>query len=144
QVEALMDLQLLSGARSGEILKLRAVDLITTDDNEWTHKPAEHKTAHHEHERIIYFGPHAIAILKTFITGRAVDAYLFSPREAEQERHAEAEQHRRRNQKPNAKRTDREVGDHYTNASYRRAVARACDRANSWAKGGRVIASEER
>ena len=45
-------------------------------------------------------------------------------REAEQERHARSPSHRRENQKPNACKTSRTIGDHYTTDSYRRAIER--------------------
>ena len=57
------------------------------------------------------------------------DDYLFSPIQSEQERHAEASTHRRPNQKPDARKTDRSLGEYYTNYSYRRAIARACKKA---------------
>lgn len=129
QVAALMDLQLLTGARSGELLKLRPIDITMSDKDLWTHAPAHHKTAHHGHQRIIYFNWEAQPVVEPFITGRPVDAYLFSPREAEQERHAKAETHRRENQKPNHRKTIRQVGGYYTRAGYYRAIVRACDKA---------------
>jgi len=121
QVRALMDLQLLTAARANELLQLRAKDIDRSRDV-WGYNPAEHKTAHHEKERWIYFGPRAQKILKLFLTpNRPIDAYLFSPQDAEHERHLRAAVHRRANQKPNVKKTDRELGDRYTTASYRKA-----------------------
>src|SRR5205823_3356837 len=35
-------------------------------------------------------------------------------------------------------------GERYTSLSYYRAVLRGCDKADSWAKGGAIIANEER
>jgi integrase len=126
QVAALIDLQLLTGARSGELLKLRPIDIQMGDDV-WTYTPSQHKTLHHGHKRTIYFGPKALAVLQQFMAGRPVDAYLFSPREAERERRVKSPTHRRNRQKPNKRETNRELGHHYTRESYRRAVARACD-----------------
>jgi len=56
---------------------------------------------------------------------RAASAPLFSPREAEHERHALASVHRRPNQKLNPPMSDRIVGERYSTASYRRAIHRA-------------------
>ncbi|MDH3583869.1 MAG: site-specific integrase [Phycisphaerae bacterium] len=128
QVWALIQLQLLTAGRAGELVKLRAIDLDTAG-KVWTHTPAVHKTAHHGHQRVIYFGPQAQAVLQPFLTNRPVDAYLFSPREAEADRHARARIHRRPDQKSNPRRTTRRVGEHYTTASYGRAIARACEKA---------------
>ena len=61
---------------------------------------------------------------------RAVDAFLFSPREAERERAATALTHRRPRQKPNPRKTERVLGDRYTVDSYRRAIERGCKAAD--------------
>src|SRR5690606_20499419 len=81
-VRGLIALQLLTGTRAGELLDLRATD-IDTSGPVWEYKPAGHKTAHHGHERVIYFGPEAKRILRLFMQpGRPLDRPLFSPREA--------------------------------------------------------------
>ena len=126
QVWALVQLQLLTGARGSELLKLRAID-IDTSGEVWSVTLKQHKTAHHGKQRVIPFGPKARAILKEFMGERPVDACLFSPRAGEQERHARAETHRRPDQKPNRRKTSREVGDHYRTDTYRAAIERGCD-----------------
>lgn len=125
QVWALIQLQLHTAARGGEILKLRAIDIDTTG-NVWLYRPADHKTAHHGHQRTIYLGPKAQSIVHEFMINRPVDVYLFSPREAEAERHTQAKVHRRPNPKTTPKKTSRMIGDYYTPDSYRRSIARAC------------------
>ncbi|HSZ55457.1 MAG TPA: site-specific integrase [Tepidisphaeraceae bacterium] len=125
QVRALIDLQLLTGARADELLRLRATDIDRSRDV-WSFNPAAHKTAHHEKERWIYFGPRSQRILRLFMKpGGPADAPLFSPTEAERERHDRAAGHRRIGQKPNPRRSDRTLGQHYTTASYRRSIHRA-------------------
>ncbi len=133
QVWALIQLQLLTGARPGELLRLRPVDLDTTG-RVWLFTPAEHKTAHHGHKRTIYLGPKAQAVVKPFLTGRAIYAYLFSPIEAEAERRETLTRQRttpigygnspgtNRRRKPEV-----EPQNHYTSDTYRRAIERACD-----------------
>ena len=128
QVWALVQLQLLTAARPGELLKLRPVDLDTTDAV-WKVTLEMHKTAHHGRQRILPFGPKAQAIIREFLAGRRVDACLFSPREAEQERASRCPTHRRPGQTTVPRATERRMGDHYTTGSYRRAIARACDEA---------------
>ena len=128
QVWALAQLQRLTGARGGELFKLRSIDLDTSGPV-WTHTPKKHKTEHFGHKRIIYFGPKAIEVLRPFIAGRATDAYLFSPREGNAARQASGAtkgQPRRPNQKPNSAKTARRVHEHYNRESYRRAIARGC------------------
>ena len=56
QVWALIQLQLLTGARVGELVRLRPIDLDTSGDV-WTATISDHKTAHHGSDRTIYFGP---------------------------------------------------------------------------------------
>jgi integrase len=136
QVEALIDLQYLSGARPGELVKLRPVDIDRSGEI-WLYKPEEHKTAHHGEERIIAFVPQAQKILQKFMTvDRPMNAPLFSPKDAEAERNAERRKgrqspmtpsHRKRRQV--RKHRPRPLGDQYTVASYRRAIQRACDEA---------------
>ena len=130
QVRSIIDLQLLTCARAGELAKLRAIDLDMSGPV-WVYRPDQHKTAHHGKDKAIYFGPKSQRILRMFLVpARPVDACLFSPREAEAQRHANATMHRRSNQKTNRRRTDRTLGDRYTTPSYRRAIHRACRKAN--------------
>jgi len=95
QVWALIRLQLLTGARAGELVKLRPLDLDTSGERVWTATLDHHKTAHQGRDRIIYFGPQAQAVIGELLTGRPLDAYLFSPIEAPHERHHKAPTHRR-------------------------------------------------
>jgi integrase len=126
QVRALVDLQLLTGARADELINLRDTDINCGRADVWSYNPDEHKTAHHEKERWIYFGPRAQKILCLFMTpGLTSGRFLFSPIDAERERHLAASVHRRPNQKKNSLQTDRILGMHYTTASYRRALHRA-------------------
>ena len=61
QVAALINLQLLTASRSGELVLMRPIDLNTTD-TVWTYTPESHKTGHHEHSRTIYIGPRGQAV----------------------------------------------------------------------------------
>lgn len=124
QVWALVEIQRLTGMRPGEAVIMRGCDLNAAG-KVWTYRLAAHKTQHHGHERIVYVGPRAQAVLKPFLK-RDLGAYLFNPREAIAERAAAAPTHRRPGQPQAARRTDRVVGDHFTVASYRRAVDRGC------------------
>ncbi len=135
QLKAVVRLQLLTGARPGEILAIRPVDIDVTG-RIWTYTPPQHKTEHHGHRRTIYLGPRAQAVVEPFLAKRSVDSYLFCPAEAEAER--SSRRHTRRitplscgnrpgtNRKRNPK---REPGQCYTTSSYRRAIHRACDAA---------------
>ena len=129
QVWSLIQLQLHTAARGGELVKMRAID-IDMSGKVWRYCPDDHKTAHHGHKRFIYIGPNAQQIISELLQNRPLDAYLFSPCTAIAERAAQAPTHRRPNQIQNSRKTDRVVGDHYTQASYRRAIHRACVKAD--------------
>ncbi len=115
QVWALIQLQLLTGARSGELLYLRPIDFQHTSDKVWEVKLGEHKTAHHGKTRTLYFGPNAQEALQPFLADRPVDKPLFSPLEAEYERRDTTDYN-----------SQRSPGEHYTPGSYCRAIRYAC------------------
>ena len=133
-VRGLVELQLLTGARAGELIELRVCDVeIDRQTGVWSYWPLRHKNAHREHERVIYFGPRAQDILQPFLTDRDETDYLFSPTEAEEDRREER----------HAKRTtplscgnrpgtnvveipERSPGEQYTTNAYRRAIEYAC------------------
>ena len=128
QVWALIQLQLFTGTRAGELLKLRSCDLDTTG-TVWSAELSEHKTSYRGKTRTIYFGPKAQAILKPFMQVKGLQEPLFSPKDAENERYALSPTHRRPNQQKSPLKTSRSVGEYYTTDSYRRAINRACKKA---------------
>ncbi len=151
QVNALIDLQLLTGARGGELLRLRPIDIVMDERKGiWSVTPIDHKTAYRGHARTIVLGPKAQSVIRPFLVGRPVDACLFSPAEAEMER-LEARSANRTTplscgNVPGSNRVDtrrQEPGDAYTPASYRRAIERACERAFPLPKGVRGEAAKE-
>jgi integrase len=133
QVWALIQLQLLTGARAGELVKLRGIDFKTADKI-WIVEPGDHKTAHLGHAKRIYFGPQAKEVVGPFLQERPLDAFLFSPAEAETERRA-AQTARRKTpvncgNRPGTNRRatpKRRPHQRYTVPSYRRAIERGCD-----------------
>ena len=76
QVWAIIDLQLLTAARPGELLKLRPIDLDTTG-RVWTATLREHKTRYRGRERTLYFGPKAQAILKCLPSSKLGEFWCF-------------------------------------------------------------------
>jgi integrase len=134
QVWAMAQLQLLTGARAGEITQMRPCD-IDRESNVWVYRPMQHKTAHKGHERKIFIGPRGQQVLTPFLL-RAPQSYCFSPAEAEGDRRRR--QHEARttplgygNVPGSNRREDPEwsAGERYTTDSCRRAIARACDQA---------------
>lgn len=136
QVGAMIQLQYLTGMRSGEVMIMRGCDLETRGQT-WKYTPSTHKTEHHGIERVIFLGPQAQKVLGPFL--KPGDAYLFSPQDAEAERNGERRRSRRthmwkshqpewrRQRRLKGRSIERTPGKNYTTDSYRRAIARACD-----------------
>lgn len=59
QIQAMVELQALTGMRPGEVCMMRGCDVTTSEDKTWCFKPSTHKTAHHGHDRVIDLGPQA-------------------------------------------------------------------------------------
>jgi integrase len=132
QIWAMVELQRLTGMRSGEVTIMRSCDLDLSD-RVAVYRPSTHKTEHHGRERLVYLGPRAQEILRPWLR-TDLQAYLFSPAEAEAERHAEQRQNRRTPVPPSQqdrriKRPRKAPSDRYSSDSYRRAITCACYRA---------------
>lgn len=127
QVWAMVELQRLTGMRSGEVVIMRRAD-IDVSSGVWLYRPLQHKSEHHDFERLIDLGPKAQAIIKPFLKPD-LDVFLFDPRDARTELHKDATTRRRVNQKPSPRKSSRNVGDHYSRDSYRRNIYRACEKA---------------
>lgn len=134
-IRAIVDLQLSTGARGGELVSMRAGDVERRDsDGVWVYRPRTHKTMHRGKSREILLGPRAQEVLRDFLTGLGPDEFVFSPAEALAEFRAAASAARRpplscgnRPGKNRVKNPQWTVGEHYTPMSYARAVQRACD-----------------
>jgi integrase len=81
QVAAMIRLQMLTGARPGELCDMKATD-IDRSGAVWIFKPQSHKTQHLSHSREILIGPKAQEILSPFLTHNLA-APVFSPFTAE-------------------------------------------------------------
>jgi integrase len=134
QVAAMVRLQRLTGMRSSEVVRLRPCD-IDASGHVWTYTPEEHKTMYRGHQRTVYFGPLAQAIIRPWLV-RDSRAYCFSPKEAEVERNAKRRANRRTPMTPSQatrrsqKRPRRAKRDRYDRDSYRRAIVYAITKAN--------------
>jgi integrase len=135
QIWGLVQLQLATGARSGDLVIMRQCDIECGDDV-WVYRPDFHKTQHHGPDRCIFIGPRGQEVLRPFLLGKAPKDYVFSPKEAVE--HVLAERKRRRktplscgNIPGSARRGNpkKKPGEHYTPLSYGGAVARACRKA---------------
>lgn len=135
-VQDMVDVQLLTGMRPGEVCAMRPCDIDVSDDV-WVYAPRTHKTEHKKKARQIAIGPKAKAILAPYLSGRKTTAHLFSPAEAQQQRRDAATKRRIYEQTTplscgNRVGTHRvaspkvKPGEHYINQSYRKAIRHAC------------------
>ena len=152
QVEAMIDLQLLTGARPGEVVLMRPCDLDRSRPV-WVFRPKEHKTEHHGNERLVFIGPKAQEIIEPFLQ-RPAEAFCFSPLEAERERYQMLSDNRSTpmNKGNHASGVDladskRRLNNRYTTGSYRRAIVRGIEKAfplpESLPKQGKDQSQEE-
>jgi integrase len=132
----MIQVQLLTGLRPGEVCRLRPCDLDTTGDV-WFFRPVQHKNACRWKARAVAIGPRAREVLAVFAPADPVD-YYFSPRREVEQLHAERTKVRRmppfpshlaRNAGKRVAAPKRPPGRCYTSHSYGVAVARACRRA---------------
>lgn len=111
-VAAMVELQLLTGMRSGELVIMRPCDIETIGEI-WLYRPSRHKTSYRGHKRVVCIGPHAQKILKPFLTRKLTD-YCFTPIESQEQRKGGA----------------KIIHDRYDKDSYRHAVQYAIKAAN--------------
>src|SRR5208283_1332665 len=78
-VAAMVQVQLLTGCRTEEVLAMRGCDLTPGEPN-WEYRPAWHKNAWRGQQRGVPLGPRAQAIVKEFIK-LDPESYLFSPQD---------------------------------------------------------------
>ena len=127
QVAAMIRLQRLTGMRPCEVVSMRVCDINRSRDI-WVYTPADHKNAWRGQDRTIPIGPQAQQLVLPFLEGRDVEAYLFSPQEAEARRQKTRREERKspmtpsqRRRKPRLK-PKRAKREYYDTASYRRAI----------------------
>jgi integrase len=128
-VWTMVQLQRLTGMRSGEVTIMRTGDLDMSG-RVWTYTPRVHKSQHVGKARTVHLGPRAQELLKPWLRADR-EAFLFSPAEAEAERKAEMRRIRQSKVQPSQvdrskARPEKQPGDYYTTESFRRSIARAC------------------
>jgi integrase len=137
-VQAMVQVQRLTGMRPQEVCGMRPVDIDMTDAI-WEYRPSRYKTEHRhddepDHERIVFIGPKAQAILKPFLPLN-VEAHIFSPVRGEEERNTKRRQERKTPMTPSQAKRERKADrrrpwrDCYEVSAYRRAIRRTCERA---------------
>lgn len=145
-VRAMIQLQRLTGMRPGEVVLMRTADLDTQGDV-WVYRPGRHNLEHKQQLREVFLGPQAQAVLRPWLRTDLL-AYLFQPAETKGQKHA-AQQSTRRSiltssfsgSTAGLVSQSRRPTDHYTIASYRRAITRGCEAAYGMPEGLRRIAA---
>lgn len=134
-VAAMIQLQLLTGMRPGEVTIMRLCDIDRTIDP-WSYTPQHHKTEQHGHERVIILGPKAQQILSRFVDPTRPTDYLFSPIDAELERRQKVHDARKTpmscGNRPGTNRRirpKREPGQRYDTQAYGHAIRYGCRKA---------------
>jgi integrase len=132
QIKAMIELQRLTGMRSGEVCRMRGCDLNMAG-TVWTYTPARHKNLFRGHARVVYLGPRAQEILRPWQRTN-LQEHLFQPCEAVDWRRRRQHAARKTplhygnrpgsNVKPKPAKRPR---GHYTTASYFRAVTYGCE-----------------
>nr|MCU0706775.1 tyrosine-type recombinase/integrase [Pirellula sp.] len=127
--------QRLVGCRPGELVRIKP-SMVNRSGEVWTITLADHKTAHHGKDRVIYVGPRAQAILKRYLL-RDADKPCFSPIESERQRLAA--RHEKRVTPPScgnrpgtnriARKPRKAPGEAFTTGTYARSIRSACVRA---------------
>ena len=138
-IKAMVQLQLLCGARPGELCILRTGDIDMTNPV-WVYRPSFHKTEHRGIEREIFIGPEGQRVLAPWLRPNLLE-FVFRPDEDDVVRRAELAANRKTplkyGNRPGTNRRakpKRKPGEFYDVHAYRHAVHRACDRADKASK----------
>ncbi len=132
----MLQLQALTGMRSGEVRIVRTMDVDQSNPDCWLYRPGSdlphgrHKNAWRGQDRAVALGPQCIAILKPWLRPQESGAYLFSPRRRMELLWAEQRAKRKTPMTPSQKARKRKAKpkrgprDCYDKGSYPQAVKR--------------------
>jgi integrase len=133
-LRTMVQLQMLTGMRPGEICRLTMAEVNESGDV-WVWRPSEHKTAYRDGDRIILFGPRAQQVIREFQAGLSEKSIgvLFSPRIAREERYRELRAKRKTKVPPSQKNRrklhpEKPARDHSHATSYAHAIGFAAKR----------------
>jgi len=129
-IAAMIELQLITGMRPGELVQIRPMDIDRSDEI-WHYYPEKHKNEYRGHDRIVSIGPRGQELLRPYLL-RPEDKYCFSPAESDKIRRNLLSLKRKTpmssgntvgsNRKENPQ---KQPGDCYDSCSYGKAVRRA-------------------
>ncbi len=136
-VRAMVQLQLLTGARPGETISMKASE-IDMSKQPWEYRPASHKNQWRQLKRVIYLGQKSQAVIIPWLRPGAQEQFLFQPTVAEVRRRERMRKARKTPLKPSDKtrqarsrqtRARAAFRDRYDTTTYAQAIRRACKRA---------------
>lgn len=136
---AMVQFQLLTGCRPGEVCMLRMCDLKMAGEV-WEYIPESHKTEHHGKQRIVFIGPRCQDVLRPFLRTETHKP-IFSPRESKEWGLAQRRKNRKTPLTPSQKarrrkrNPQRRPTEQWTVSSYGHAIKAACTKAGvpEWA-----------
>jgi integrase len=123
QVWGMIEVQLASAMRPGEVVQMRGCDL-NMSESVWSYNPRSHKTSHKGKRRIVYLGKRAQQVIKEFLK-TDLESHLFDPRDARSEYIAR----KYREGATVAGRGRRFPKNAYSVEAYETAIRKACERA---------------
>jgi integrase len=128
-IAAMIRLQLLTGMRPGEVIRLTMGQMDRTGDV-WIYRPARHKTAWRGRKRQVFIGPKAQEVLAPWLKADP-EAPLFCPKEDHEARMAKLRAARKTKVQPSQKdrskrNARRRPAASYTVESYTNAIYRGC------------------
>ena len=126
-IRAMVETQLRTGMRPGEVIQLRGVDLDMSGPV-WEFRPRNHKTEHVGRDRVIFIGPRAQGVIRSWLRGDP-DEFLFGPRQNREYRLKGRPTPRPHTKQGKRHRKRRLLGDRYTLVGYENAIRRACQKA---------------
>lgn len=132
QIWAMILLQWHTGMRPGEVVLITPAD-IQKHDHIWIYRPHRHKTDYRGKDRIIAIGKKAQEVLNPWLC-RPNETPCFSPGESQGERYQQMRASRKSKVQPSQldrSKSDpkRAPGQAYQVSSYRRAITKACEKA---------------
>jgi integrase len=131
----MVELQRLTGMRPGEVCRMRLAE-VDRSGAVWAYRPEQHKTKHHEKERVVMIGPKGQKVILGFLADGVVEpsAPMFSPVRARDERFAAMRAKRKTKVPPSqldrrVEKPRRQPAAEYRPHAYAHAIEDACDRA---------------
>lgn len=136
-VRAMVQIQLLTGARPGEVIAMKASE-INMSKQPWEYRPSSHKNQWRQQDRVIFLGEKSQAAIVPWLRPGAQGQFLFQPTVAEVRRRERMRKARKTPLKPSDKARQvkrKQAGtraafrDRYDTTTYAQAIRRACKRA---------------